>query len=131
MVKGGPSPIRVLLVEDDVDDARDVRRALEASPGFVLVHVRTKREALELAARDRFDVCLLDQRLPDGEGVGLCRDLRRLGIAAPILLASSVRQDAVAQRAFEAGADDFIVKDLDFADRLPEEIRSRLGGGAA
>lgn len=119
--------IRILLVEDDVDHALLVSRGLPAAQGFEVVHVRTGADALEAAAHEPFDICLVDHRLPDREGIGLCRELREAS-GAPVLMVTGAGQEFLAQRAFEAGAEDFIVKGTGFVKRLADEVNARVGG---
>lgn len=119
-------PIPVLVVEDDPDDARIIFRALRAGGRFEPKHVRNGSEGLEAAAAGSFGACVVDYRLPDMSGVEMCRRLRSLGVDAPILLLSSVQSDAVVERALAAGADDFLVKHLSFADRLEDEVERLL-----
>ena len=114
--------VRVLVVEDDPDDARIIFRALRAGGRFDAMHVRNGSEGLEAAAAGSFGACVVDYRLPDMSGVEMCRRLRSLGVQAPILLLSSVQSDAVVERALAAGADDFLVKHLSFADHLEDEV---------
>ena len=113
---------RLLLVEDDPDDARTVFRALRGSGRFEPVHARTGSEGLEAAQVGRFVACLVDYRLPDMSGIELCRRLRALGLRIPVLLLSSVQSDEVAERARAAGADDFLVKHLSFTDLLEDLV---------
>lgn len=117
---------RLLVVEDDPDDARMMFRALRASGRFEPVHARSGSEGLEAAAASRFAACLVDYRLPDMSGIEMCRRLRALGVAAPVLLLSSVQSDEVVARALAAGASDFLVKHLSYGDRLESEVRRLL-----
>ncbi|HET6399530.1 MAG TPA: response regulator [Candidatus Thermoplasmatota archaeon] len=116
------APVRVLVVEDDPDDARHTFRALRRSGRFEPVHARTATEALEQAVAGAFGACLLDFRLPDMSGIELCRRLRELGIATPVVLLSSVESDSAADRAARAGADDFLVKHLRYGETLEAEM---------
>lgn len=118
--------VRVLVVEDDPDDARIIFRALRSSGRFEVVHVRNGSEGLEAAAAGPFGACVVDYRLPDMSGVEMCRRLRSLGVQGPILLLSSVQSDAVVERALAAGADDFLVKHLSFGARLEGEVERLL-----
>lgn len=118
---------RVLVVEDDPDDARIIFRALRGKGRFDPVHVRSGSEGLEAAAADSFGVCLVDYRLPDMSGIEMCRRLRAMGVEAPILLLSSVQADEVVARAMAAGANDFLVKHLSFGDRLEDEMERVMG----
>ena len=113
---------RLLVVEDDPDDARTVFRALRGSGRFEPVHARTGSEGLEAAQVGLFAACLVDYRLPDMSGIELCRRLRAIGLRSPILLVSSVQSDEVVERARAAGADDFVVKHLSFSDMLEDLV---------
>lgn len=119
--------IKVLLVEDDPDDARMARLGLSGRPSIDLVHVRDGAEALEAIDAGGVALCLVDHRLPDISGVELVRRIRSAGFEGPVIMVSGVRQDHVVAAAFEAGADDFFVKDLDYGDELPERIEQHLG----
>lgn len=121
-----PKPIRILLVEDDVDHALLAQRGLDEE-AFDVTHVRTGADALEAARQHDFDVCLIDQRLPDREGVEVCRTLRGEGLDGLIFLVTSATRDALADEAFQAGADDYIVKGPSFMGRIAEDVRAELG----
>ena len=115
-------PLRLLVVEDDPDDARMMFRVLRASGRFEPVHARNGSEGLEAAMAGPFAACLVDYRLPDMSGIEMCRRLRALGVQAPVLLLSSVQSDEVVARARAAGATDFLVKHLAYGDRLEAEV---------
>lgn len=118
-----PGQVRILVVEDDPDDARVTFRALRKSGRFDLTHVKTGAEALEVAASaGPFAVGLVDYRLPDMSGVELVKKLRAMGITAPLVMLSSVQSDAIVERAMAAGASEFLVKHLTYGDRLEEEL---------
>lgn len=121
------SPSRVLLVEDDPDDARTVLVGLEREEGVQIIHVRTGADAM-LALGSGVRACLVDHRLPDTNGVDLIRRIRGAGYDGPLIMVSGVREDRVVQRALDAGANDFLVKDLEYADELPRRLRLHMGG---
>lgn len=118
---------RVLVVEDDPDDARIIFRALRSGGRFDPVHVRNGSDGLQAAAAGPFGVCLVDYRLPDMSGVEMCRRLRAMGVAVPVILLSSVQSDEVVARAMAAGATEFLVKHLTFGERLGSEVDRVLG----
>jgi CheY-like chemotaxis protein len=113
---------RLLVVEDDPDDARALFRALRGSGRFEPVHARTGAEGLEAALAGTFAAFLVDYRLPDMSGIEVCRRLRALGATGPVLLVSSVQSDEVVERARAAGATDFLVKHLSYSDRIEETL---------
>ncbi|HEX6258953.1 MAG TPA: response regulator transcription factor, partial [Candidatus Saccharimonadales bacterium] len=72
---------------------------------------------------EKYDVLVLDRRLPDGDGLQLCRDLRDKSIHTPVLLltARDLRRDIL--DGLNGGADDYVVKPFDF-DELVARIRA-------
>lgn len=122
--------VRVLLVEDNVDHALLARNGLPEEGGYEITHVRTGAEAIDEARRGDFDVFLLDYRLPDREGIDVCRTVRDEDADAVILLVTAVDREALVRRAFDAGADDYVVKGPDFKNRIAREVRAHLGAPA-
>jgi DNA-binding response OmpR family regulator len=101
--------MRLLLVEDDLDLGPALRAALERAGHVVDLapDIAGARAALEVA---RHDAVLLDLGLPEGDGVAFVADLRRAGVATPVLVVSARDgADAIAG-ALNAGADDYVVK---------------------
>lgn len=118
--------IRVLLVEDNVDHALLARSGLPTDLGFDVSHVRTGAEAIDSVSSETFDVCLLDYRLPDREGIEVCREIREIAEDMLILLVTAVDREALVREAFEAGADDYVVKGPSFTDRIADEVLANL-----
>lgn len=118
--------LRVLVVEDDPDDARVTFRALRRTGRFDPVHARTGQAALEALATGLFDVGLVDYRLPDMSGVELVRQLRAAGLAGPVIMLSSVQSDSIVARALAAGATDFLVKHLTYGTTLESDLERCL-----
>ncbi|MDR2983915.1 MAG: response regulator transcription factor [Nocardiopsaceae bacterium] len=110
----------VLVVEDDEGIATQIVRGLTRG-GYQVDHVTTGAQAL---AHSPADVVLLDLKLPDGDGVGICRALRdRSGVAIIVVTAYGEEADRV--NALDAGADDYIVKPFGLAE-LQARIRAVL-----
>jgi two-component system copper resistance phosphate regulon response regulator CusR len=107
--------MRLLLVEDDQAIADAIEPGLHEQ-GMRVAHARTFAEGRVRATRSQFDVIILDVMLPGGSGFELCRDLRKRGIVAPILMLTA--RDAVPDRVagLEAGADDYLTKPFAFAE---------------
>jgi DNA-binding response OmpR family regulator len=72
--------------------------------------VATAKEALSLIQTERFDLYLLDARLPDLDGFELCRRMRDLDADAPILFFSAGPFEADKKRGIAAGANDYVIK---------------------
>ncbi|HEX2065517.1 MAG TPA: response regulator [Candidatus Thermoplasmatota archaeon] len=115
-------PVRILVVEDDPDDARITFRALRRNGRFDPVHARTGAAALDAAAAEPFALGLVDYRLPDMSGVELVRRLRAQGLGIPLVILSAVQSDSIVARALDAGATDFLLKHLTYGDRLEDEV---------
>jgi two-component system, OmpR family, KDP operon response regulator KdpE len=99
---------RILLVEDDPAIC-DVITGLFESHGFRAVSVGTCREAIELAQQHRPDGCIVDLGLPDQDGIEFIRNVRTWS-PVPIIVLTARTQETQRLAAFEAGADDYIIK---------------------
>ena len=82
--------MRILLVEDDAEVARFVRKGLQEA-GHVVEHAANGRDGLFLAASEQFDILVLDRMLPGGvDGVRLVETLRGQGNRTPVLFLSAL-----------------------------------------
>jgi len=113
----------VLVVEDEESITGPLQEAL-GREGFHAVVARTAAESLELAARVRPDVILLDLMLPDGSGFDVCRELRR-ELTVPIIMLTARGDEADRVVGLELGADDYVVKPFS-ARELVARIRAVL-----
>jgi DNA-binding response OmpR family regulator len=108
---------RLLVVEDD----RKVRRGLEAGlrdAGYEVVSAADGDTGNALATSQSFDCLVIDLMLPGRDGLQLLADLRRAGLAAPVLILTA--RDAIEDRVagLDAGADDYLVKPFALAELL-------------
>src|SRR4051812_20061673 len=103
------SALRVLVVEDDEAIARGVSSAL-SSEGYDVTPAATFADASTFLADESFALVLLDLALPDGDGVELCRELRRRGNPAPVIMLTARQHEADVVLGLDAGANDYIVK---------------------
>jgi signal transduction histidine kinase len=103
---------RVLYVEDNLANVRLVQRILQRRPRWELTHAAGGAEGLELALSSRFDLVLLDQHLPDMEGLVITRRIREQADRSkvPIFMVSADASPGQQQRALEAGANGYLVK---------------------
>lgn len=123
----GAAP-RLLYVEDDrVIAGMTVEVLAEAND---VTHVTDGRRALEHALSERFDVMVIDRRLPDLDGASLVASVRTARITTPILLLTAL--GAVTDRVdgLDAGANDYLVKPSDF-DELLARLRALVRGHRA
>ncbi len=116
--------IRVLLVDDHQIVRSGVRRVLEETSLFDIVgEAAGVREALDRARQLRPEIVVLDLTLRDGSGLDAIADLRELG--ARVVILSMQDEPAYARKAFELGAQGYVVKDAADAE-LADAIRAVL-----
>ena len=96
-----------------VDESEDCRDMLSTALKFWRIDARavaTATEALSLIQTERFDLYLLDTRLPDLDGFELCRRMRDFDPDTPILFFSGAPFEADKRRGIAAGANDYVTK---------------------
>lgn len=111
---------RILIVEDDADIAMGLQDDLRAE-GYETVVVGDGETAAVRALEPGWDLVLLDVMLPRKDGFDVCRDLRRAGVATPIILLTAKTQEAEKVLGLELGADDYVTKPFS-----PRELRARV-----
>lgn len=110
---------RILLVEDDRDIVRNLRDFL-LGEGFEVSDAPGQKRALELLQAERFDLCLLDISLADGNGFGVLAAVKEKGDIPVIFLTASGDEYSVVT-GLDMGADDYIAKPF-----RPRELLSRM-----
>ena len=103
--------MRVLLVEDDIRVGGALETAMRRR-GYDLIRVGTAAGAL---AAPPVDLVLLDLSLPDGDGIEVCRELRRRGDVA-IIAVTARAQERDRIQGLRTGADDYVVKPFGMAE---------------
>jgi CheY-like chemotaxis protein len=109
--------VRVLCVEDNHDECDLIRAILD---DYEVVCVTTIAEAHKRLSQESFALLLLDEHLPDGSGLGLCKQISTEGKRMPVILVSG--DDMITcEEAVEAGAETFLTKsNADYVHTLPE-----------
>jgi len=123
------SPARVLIADDDAGSRAGVRLALEGHGFDVCGETGTRGAAVELARRERPDVCLVETELPGG-GIEAAEGILESSPAAAVVMLSGAVDDDRLFAAVRAGARGYLLKDMDPA-RLPMALRGVLDGEAA
>ena len=113
----GPAAPRVLVVEDEEAIAEGLIVNLEAK-GYRVELARDGREALTQAAPGRFDLILLDVRLPEVDGFEVCCTLRDGHDFTSILILIACGQPNNVVYRLKLSADDYLVKPFDLAKLL-------------
>lgn len=123
-------PIRIFLLDDHEVVRRGVRELLEEEADFSVVgEASTAAEALARVPAVRPQVAILDVRLPDGNGVEVCRELRsRMPDLACLMLTSFADEDALFD-AVMAGAAGYVLKQIRGTD-LVGAVRTVAAGGS-
>ena len=108
-----PLVIRVFLLDDHEIVRRGVRELLEAEDDIEVVgEAGTAEEALMRISPTRPQVALLDVRLPDGNGVEVCRDIRSEHPEVACLMLTSFTDDEALFQAVIAGASGYLLKQI-------------------
>ncbi len=121
--------MQIFLVEDEPRLARSYGRNLEEE-GHAVTIVHDGDAALDvLRARPHaFDVIVLDVLLPHRDGISVCRELRGMGIATPVLLLTALGQTEDKVQGLDAGADDYLTKPV-VMDELLARLRALVRRG--
>jgi DNA-binding response OmpR family regulator len=101
--------MKVLIIEDDRKLASFLSRAF-SEEGYVVDTCRTGAEALQQSRVIPYDLLVLDWMLPEGDGLSVCRELRRLGNTVPVLMLTARGEVGEKVTALDAGADDYVTK---------------------
>src|SRR5258708_21793956 len=116
--------MRVLLVEDNAMIAQGLQTALRQG-GVAVEWMREGKSAAGALQASAFDLVLLDLGLPLRDGIDVLRELRKRGVATPVIILTA--RDEIQHRiaGLDAGADDYIVKPFDL-DEVTARMRSVL-----
>jgi len=123
--EAGPTPIRVLLVEDNPGDARLIQELLlEARGGLFETAVSTRlSEAMERIAAGNYQLILLDLSLPDSRGIDTFHRMVAHAPQIPLIVLSGLDDETLALQTVEEGAQDYLVKGQVDARSLERAIR--------
>ena len=119
------NPSTILIVDDDRGLLRLLERALKRQ-GFVTATAGSGQEAIAWFAKDSADLMLLDLKLQDIEGKELVNHLASVGHSIPFIIMTGQGDERVAVDMMKRGALDYLVKDAQFIDRMPEVVRRAL-----
>jgi len=125
-----PGLIRVMVVDDDPDDLERVARLLlgvvgdSDLPAFVLANAGSRDKALQAWQGGlQVDICLIDWRLDQGDGLELAKRLQAAGCTAPMVFLTWHADPGFDRAAMRAGALDFLPKAETSASSLARTLR--------
>lgn len=122
---------RILIVEDDVDILRLLKRELEEA-GFEVLAYETGMRGLTAVREEQPDLVILDLGLPDISGQEIARRVRRTGDTPMIILTAADEVNTKVEM-LNAGADDYLAKPFHFQEllaRVNVQLRKRTLGAA-
>jgi two-component system, NarL family, response regulator DevR len=125
-----PSAIRVFLLDDHEVVRRGVADILSGHPDITVIgEGKNAAEAMSRVPALRPDVAILDVRLPDGDGVTVCRDLRAQLPELGVVMLTSYSDDEALFQAIMAGAAGYLLKQI-LGQDLVTAVRTVAAGGS-
>src|SRR5436305_4785964 len=117
--------IRLLLVEDNPDDASLLKDALGKvrHTRFEIAHAERLDQAVEQLSQAKFDAILLDLALPDSSGLDTLAAVREHAPDVPVVVLSVLTDEEIATEMVRQGAQDYLVKGQVGSDLLARSIR--------
>ncbi|QLQ21153.1 MAG: response regulator transcription factor [Paracoccaceae bacterium] len=101
-----------ILIVDDEEKMRHLIRLFLESDGYACIEANDARSALD-QIEARPDLILLDIMMPEVDGISLCRQLKTLDPALPVVLLTARSDNETTIQGLDAGADDYVTKPFD------------------
>lgn len=111
--------MRVLLIDDHALVRKGLEELLQSRHIEVVASVGTGEEGIEAAQRLSPDVVLLDIKMPGLNGLQTLQELRAVGVETPVLMLTMSRDEADLESALRAGAQGYLLKDMEPEDLMP------------
>lgn len=105
--------MRILIIEDDERILGFLKRGLEGE-GHAVDLALNGEAGLGFVKMRSYDVILLDVYLPEMDGIGVCKELRRRRMRTPVLMMTAKDSPEVQQEAVRAGVNDYLPKPFSF-----------------
>jgi DNA-binding NarL/FixJ family response regulator len=111
-----PALIRLMLVDDHPVVLHGLRQLLPESRFRIVAEATTGRECVSCAVRTGPDLILLDLRLQDSVAPDTCRDLRRAGVSAKVVILTGYEDEALLRACLAEGVSGILLKDTHETD---------------
>ncbi len=132
----GMEPMRVLVIEDDLEAAAYLVKGLKES-GHTVDHAADGDDGLTLAMSAPYDVLVVDRMLPKRDGLSVVSTIREQGNETPVLFLSALGEVDDRIKGLKAGGDDYLTKPYAFAELLarievlvrrsnPDQVKTKL-----
>ena len=110
--------VRLLLIEDEQDMARYLRKGLEEA-GYSVTHANQAAHAQQLALNEPWDVMIVDRMLPnEQDGLEIIKAVRQAALQTPVLVLSALASLDDRVRGLRDGGDDYLTKPFAFPELL-------------
>ena len=113
-------PVKILLVEDNVDQRELTLRAFrKKDPGLQVTAVENGPACLEMLRQGHFDAIILDYSLPMMNGIEVLSQIQAKGCPLPVIMVTGQGDEKIAVEAMKRGAYDYIIKSQNDHQALP------------
>jgi two-component system nitrate/nitrite response regulator NarL len=119
--------VRVLLIDDHALVRKGLEELLRSRGVEIVASVGNGEEGIRQAREHTPDVILIDVKMPGLSGPQTLERLRAAGVRVPVLMLTMSRDDTDLQAALSAGADGYLLKDMEPEDLLPALNAARAG----
>ena len=120
----------MLIVDDDPDQAKNMRRLLEKRFEAGADTAGNLAEARKDLAEGTYDVVVLDYNLPDGDGLQLLSEITALEEHPEVIIVTGAGAEEIAAEAFRLSAAGYVVKDSRLPSMLPQIVERSLDRAA-
>ena len=108
--------MRILLVEDEVRLAKNIKKGIESLPSFVVDMAHDGEDGKHMALTNDYDLVILDLMLPKIPGLDVLLDLRKAKITTPVLILTARNTPEDVVRGLDYGSDDYLGKPFDMGE---------------
>ena len=107
----GPEKISVLVAEDEESFLKVLTTVLESTRRFSVFSCETGDEAIEALAKSRYDIIILDHKMPGKTGLNVLQWLHEQKVTSPVIMLTGAGSENIAVEAMKLGAYDYVRKD--------------------
>lgn len=122
--------MKKVLYVDDSEEMIELVQLVLARSGYELLTLTDSEQTADAILQKKPDLLLLDINMPNMDGVEVTRQLRQQGFNNPIIMFTASASERDKEKAYQAGCDEYIVKDLDMKGLEPvlDSFLMKAGG---